>query len=190
MKTIAITATILSGMVLLPMAARCEFFQYTDKSGTIHFVEDESSIPKEYRNKKKTRQDIGGAEEKVMRVQIINNSVLVPVTISYGDRTVKATFLLDTGASVSTMNPSVAAKLKIPFDKTREVSGQLAGGTIVRGRKATLGSVRVGPTTRYDIDVVVLPQVSAEMHDGLLGMNFLRGLRYNIDFDNHLLTWE
>jgi hypothetical protein len=190
MRTITLAASILGISLLLPTAGRCEFFQYTDKSGTIHFVEDESKIPKEYRSKKKTRQDIGGAEEKVMRVQIVNNSVLVPVSITYGDRTVKGTFLFDTGANVSTMTPYLAGKLKIPYEKTREVSGQLAGGTIVKGRRAKLDSIRVGPHTRSDFDVVVLPQANPEMHDGLLGMNFLKGLRYTIDFDNHLLTWE
>lgn len=177
-------------MVLHPLKTAAEFYKYTDKAGTVIFVDDPSKIPKQYRNKKETREDsLGDPRSAVMRVRIIGNQVLVPVILRYEGREAQALFLLDTGATVSTMSPALASRLGIT--KGKGTVGQVAGGALILGVKVKLDSITVGPNTKSNMDVVVLPNSGpAQRFDGLLGMNFLRDLRYNIDFDNHIITWE
>ena len=43
--------------LLMPARVCAEFYSYEDRSGTIHFVDDESKIPREYRQKKQVRKD-------------------------------------------------------------------------------------------------------------------------------------
>jgi len=47
----------------------------------------------------------------------------------------------------------------------------------------------VGPVNRERQEVVIIRQRSGEMGDGLLGMSFLAGLKYTIDFEKQTLNW-
>ena len=56
---------------------------------------------------------LGETDSYMLKVTIIGNQVLVPVTLAYGGKTVQTTLLLDTGASGTTINPEIADKLDI-----------------------------------------------------------------------------
>src|SRR6266568_4044726 len=43
--------------LLLPGELRAEFYKYVDRAGTVHFVDDESKIPVEYRDAADTYKD-------------------------------------------------------------------------------------------------------------------------------------
>lgn len=44
-------------MLALPLTAVAEIYSWTDASGTVHFTEDLSQVPKQYRKKLKVRDD-------------------------------------------------------------------------------------------------------------------------------------
>lgn len=74
--TNAMVSSVLIGtlLLLLPAAdARGEFFNYEDRSGTVHFVDDASKIPQEYRKQLNVRKDedddLSEAEQQARREQ-------------------------------------------------------------------------------------------------------------------------
>ncbi len=127
----------------------------------------------------------------VTRVAIIGNQVLVPVILAKEDTEVQATLLLDTGASVTSIHSDVAARLRINMAGTKKTTGQVAGGGMLEVRRTKLSSITVGPHTKTDMDIAIMEHKGLPVrYDGLLGMNFLRNLRYTIDFQNRTINWE
>jgi clan AA aspartic protease (TIGR02281 family) len=183
-KKIHVFVLLLIAWGALPAAG--EIYQYEDDMGTVHFVDDQGKIPKKYLKKQRVREENIGASGSVTRVAIISNRVLVPVTLAYRGKEVTAHFVLDTGASTCTISPTLAARLRVkPEDCVRGIA-QGVGGGVFEVRQAKLDYLIVGPNRKYDVEATVIESAQA---DGLLGMNFLRELRYHIDFQNSTITW-
>ncbi len=131
-----------------------------------------------------------GQDGNETQVTIKGNQVLVPVTLGYKDRTVDALLVLDTGASVTMINTDTADRLGIEPAETVKGEGQVVGGMVIDAAFAKLGYVGVGPHTREGMIVSVVEEKNLrERRDGLLGMDFLRGLQYYVDFKNRVIKW-
>ncbi len=173
-----------------PTTLFAEFYKYTDKQGTIHFVDDPAKIPRQYAKKIKSYGS-GRSTENVTNVRIIGNQVLVPVTLGHNGNRVSTTLLLDTGATVTAVDSEIFAGLNLENSKTRSISGRVAGGGTVSGKLARIDFIEVGPHRISDFDVAAIPHGGTkENHDGLLGMNFLRNYHYRIDFENQQIHWR
>lgn len=186
-RKVMIFLLLVSMISLLPLSASAEIYQYEDDKGTTHFVDDPGKIPKRYLKKQRVRED-GKVDSTgtVTRVSISGNRVLVPVTLSYRGTEVRANFVLDTGASTSTISPGIAERLRInPADSNRALARGVGGGVYLVGT-TKLDYLIAGPNRKYDLDVSVIESTQA---DGLLGMNFLRELRYHVDFQNSTIKW-
>jgi len=210
-------------VLLVSFPAMAEIYEYTDGEGTVHFVDDVSRVPREYRRHIQVHQDSVDEqppEERLRRLEEVRgererrrlemsrkdeeqerqrrsqttpvvvrgNQVFVPVTLANGGATTEALLLLDTGATVTTITTEVAERLRI--EEMENAAVQVAGGKSLRAGRIKLSSLHAGPFTRTGMNVIVIRQRGNGMGDGLLGMDFLRGVAYRIDFARATITWD
>lgn len=230
----------LFALLCLTAPLQAEFYKYTDKSGTIYFVDDISQVPAEYRSQIETyrekydhlseqdkarlveseRQQALENQEQIelhiensqaesaveesrrrelqrlqarqrmeTKVQIQDNRIIVPVTVSNIGIDVAANLLLDTGASHTVLHRQVAEQLHIitiakGFAKT-------AGGQNILSELGKVDALKVGPVLMKDAQVIVFThQGPPAGYDGLLGMNFLSRVQYNIDYERQVISWQ
>lgn len=119
-------------------------------------------------------------------VVISGRQVFVPVKLLNGSAVTEAMLLLDTGASTSVITPEVAARLNI--EQADNVMVKVVGGKVLKVKKSVLKQMQVGPVQRADQEVMIINQRGG-FGDGLLGMNFLAGLKYTIDFRSQTINW-
>ena len=125
------------------------------------------------------------------KVQIRGNSVFVPVTLANGGNEVDVHLLLDTGAAATLIHTEVAEKLYLDLGKAKKTHVQVVGGALISASVIRISSLTVGPHTKRNWNIVVVPHKGSGMrYDGLLGMDVLRGLKYKVDFKKQVIIWE
>jgi aspartyl protease family protein len=93
-------------------------------------------------------------------------------------------FLVDTGATNVSLSETEAQRLGIDFAKGQRGLANTANGQVVAHR-VSLGSVRVGDVTVYNVDATIVP---AQMDMILLGNSFLS--RFQMKRENDTLTLD
>ena len=125
------------------------------------------------------------------KVTVIGNSVLVPVTLVYQGNQVDVQLLLDTGASGTVINTESADRLNVNLSTARKTRGRGVGGAVIEAYQITLSRITVGPHTKANAVIFVIQHKGpATKYDGLLGMDVLRGLKYIVDLEKQIITWE
>jgi clan AA aspartic protease (TIGR02281 family) len=123
------------------------------------------------------------------KIIIKGNQVLVPVILGYRGREVEAMLLLDTGASIIALHREVADQLKIK--QTQKTKFMVVGGKTISTYVTKLNYVKVGPFKKENIYAGIIEHAGPAVPlQGLLGMNFLRGLEYHIDFQQQIIKWK
>ncbi len=118
------------------------------------------------------------------------NKVIVPVTLNFRSETVQARLLLDTGASITTISPNLAARLGIKPEHTRKSYGRVADGSVIAAYNTVVDYMQVGPKVKHSVEVAVLAMSGPSMgFDGLLGMNFLSDFRYHVNMGSQTIEW-
>jgi len=173
-----------------------------DEKGTVHFTDNPLSIPEKYRGKAEKRTtptsrrpltpSTTGKTEKPDRASaperfIIpftrdENAVIVEATIN---GTHRVEFILDTGASVTTIPIVKARDLGIDPAKGDPVLLQGVGGVTVASA-VEIQSLNVGGAEVRPLQVALLGLRGR----GLLGMDFLSDFKINIDHAQNQLTLE
>lgn len=130
-------------------------------------------------------------DDESTKVMVKGNSVLVPVRLEHGGEEVDIQLLLDTGATRTMISTDIADRLAINLGKERRTQVQIVGGAIIDARVVRVNRLTVGPHTKRNWDIVVVPHKGPVVeYDGLLGMDVLRELKYRIDFKKKIIVWD
>ena len=124
------------------------------------------------------------------KVIIKGNKVFVPVTLAYNGYEIQTSLLFDTGASSIVLHQNVADQLGI--EEYQESQGRGVGGLQIMTKAAVLNYVVVGPHKKENLraDIIEYQGTADSDYNGLLGMNFIKGLKYTIDFKNQAIQWS
>lgn len=137
------------------------------------------------------KKTITSPDDKVTKIILSANRILVPVTLVYDGNEVDVHLMMDTGASGTMISASIADQLYINLSKAKKAKGEVVGGGIVEARVIRMNILKIGPHRFNNRDVFVVPHEGAAVkHDGLLGMDLLRELKYRVDFDKQVIIWE
>ena len=122
------------------------------------------------------------------KVKFRNNSVLVPCVLGYKDKEVEAHLVLDTGCSFTVIHADVAKELRLKGKMKGKA--RVAGGGKIDYKTSKVDYFKVGPYEIEDYYVDVIKYKGpASSSDGLLGMDFLAGRKYNIDYLRSVIRW-
>lgn len=142
-------------------------------------------------NWKRMGETVISEGDEPTKVLIRGNSVFVPVTLANGGNEVDVHLLLDTGAAATLIHTEVAEKLYLDLGKAKKTRVQVVGGALISASVVRISSLTVGPHTKRNWNIVVVPHKGSGMrYDGLLGMDVLRGLKYKVDFKKQVIIWE
>ncbi len=109
-----------------------------------------------------------------------NGRIILPVRINDGET---LEFLLDTGATTTTLTSETARRLKLEPIAYTEVDTPTGTITIPQGSltRITIGERAVSNVKVYWTDMAILDTIDRRIA-GVLGLNFLRQFNFTIDF--------
>ena len=138
---------------------------------------------------RKLEEQLAGQKKIETAITIEGNRIYVPVTLGNAGIEVEALLLLDTGASQTVVHRELADQLNIIARK--KGLSQVAGGQQIYTELGKVSYLKIGPHQMDNADVIVINHEGPPVNfKGMLGMNFLKNVQYNIDYKNKIIRWE
>jgi len=180
--------------LLWPGSARpAEMIRWVDDQGVVHFTDSLKNIPEKFRSKVTRLKTSGPApapipDDKAL-VKFQKQGELMVVQGLLNEKTA-VKFVVDTGASYTTISQAVAKQLGLNLENASTmISLQTANG-VIEAPLVSVGSLEVGGFALKDLTVVVHDVFPDPNIAGLLGLNFLSQFHLGIDSKNGILYLE
>ena len=191
-----------------------QLYEYRDNTGRRVFVDRISAVPLQYRDQLVSREtyqsspkervaaqrlhEISQLEVALRRIDRLlanasspisfnNNQVVVPVEIGRGNRSRTLKLLLDTGANRTVFHREALSGL---VSEDRLVGGaRTASGEEIPLYQAKVDRLQIGPFEISPAQVQLLEFRGTSAHQGLLGMDLLSQVEYQLDLEGKKLQW-
>jgi predicted aspartyl protease len=214
MKTVAIKAAVLALAVLLagPASGPAEFYKYRDENGVLRFsdthpgenvdqvevYQDSISVPQPETARPQRPQPAPvppvkqkskpAPEQTATKFTLQKNRILLPVEIVGTRGRAKVNLIMDTGAQRTflwrTALPSIGLR-RVGRIRASGITGSKYAST-VRAK-----SIKVGPFRLKNAEIAIMTTGRYQRrYDGLLGMDFLSTVRYEIDYQRQVIIWK
>ncbi|OGQ78335.1 MAG: hypothetical protein A3F90_01785 [Deltaproteobacteria bacterium RIFCSPLOWO2_12_FULL_60_19] len=179
---------------LSSIGGAADILRWVDEQGVVHFTDSEKNIPEKFRAKA-TRIKASGPPPPdaspltVTSVPYQKRGELMTVQATLNEKTA-ANFIVDTGASYTTISQATARQLDIDLEKDYPILHFQTANGVIQAPLVSLQSIEVGGLKLKDISVAVHDVFPDPAVTGLLGLNFLSQFRVDIDNKNSLLNLE
>ena len=174
-------------------ALAAEMLRWVDDQGVVHFTDSLKNIPEKFRSKVTRLKTSGPAlapipdDKALVKFQKQGELMVVPALLN--EKTA-AKFVVDTGASYTTISQAMAQQLGLnPTNASTVIPLQTANG-VIEAPLVSVGSLAVGGFALKDLTVVVHDVFPDPNIAGLLGLNFLSQFHLGIDSKNGILYLE
>jgi clan AA aspartic protease (TIGR02281 family) len=174
-------------------ALPAEMFRWVDDQGVVHFTDSLKNIPDKFRSKVSRLKTSGPApapipDDKAL-VKFQKQGELMVVQALLNEKAA-AKFVVDTGASYTTISQAMAKQLGLNLENASTVISLQTANGVIEAPLVSVGSLEVGGFALKDLTVVVHDVFPDPNIAGLLGLNFLSQFHLGIDSKNGILYLE
>jgi clan AA aspartic protease (TIGR02281 family) len=131
--------------------------------------------------------ELKGQEGKIV-IQFTPGTQQIPVTALLNG-SLQQDFIIDTGASMSTIPFATARQLGLSIDSQTPIRKIYTAGGVLEAPEVVLSSITVQGWESRSINALIL-DIPDQGSWGLLGLNYLRRFRMDLQTDNGLLVLE
>ena len=146
-----------------------------------------SSLADRVRNLQSRISELKGQEGKIV-IRFSPGSQVIPVNATL-DQNVEQRFLVDTGASTTTIPSATAAQLGLEIGSDNPVRRINTAAGIIEAPEVVLSSVKLNDWEVTDVEALVI-DIPNQTNLGLLGVNFLEQFHMDLNTDKGILILE
>ncbi|GAA0693063.1 hypothetical protein GCM10009104_20390 [Marinobacterium maritimum] len=122
------------------------------------------------------------------RAIVNGNSVQVPVELRYQGKRKTVNLIVDTGATRTLLHKSTIRSLGAMLRPAGHA--QVVGGARIPTSLMPVDGISFGPVDQGKSELLVIEPSTVPGYDGLLGMDILGKLKYEIDMDRKVVIWH
>jgi aspartyl protease family protein len=171
-------------------------YRWTDAAGIVHFTNNINEIPEQFRSgaslirraERPTLPTAPPAPDKASIQFQRRGDLMVVKGLLNGS--VPVNFVVDTGASYTTISQATATALKLDLGANPTMLSFNTANGVIQAPLATVRSMEVGGMELKEVTVAVHDVFPDTEVAGLLGLNFLSNFRLDIDSQSGLLNLQ